>query len=145
MDGLTIQNSGHSPDDGKGLGASILCGGDSETVFENLHIENQGIRNDAIVTGANARITVRDSEIHVKGGTPADIQRLNRLRPGKACMTYVSGGWGTTRAVNVENNSTAVFERCTITSENWGVLFHRRHFRAQGMGTGENENLCQRL
>lgn len=122
VDGLTIQNSGHSPDDGKGLGASILCGGDSETVFENLHIENQGIRNDAIVTGANARITVRDSEIHVKGGTPADIQRLNRLRPGKACMTYVSGGWGTTRAVNVENNSTAVFERCTITSENWGVL-----------------------
>ena len=122
VDNLTIRNTGHSPDDGKGLGAAILCGGDSETVFSQLHIENQGIRNDAIVTGASARITVRDSEIHVKGGTPADIQRLNRLRPGKACMTYVSGGWGTTRAVNVENDSTAVFERCTITSENWGVL-----------------------
>ena len=138
VDGLTIRNSGHSPDDGKGLGASILCGGDSDTVFENLYIENQGIRNDAIVAGANAKITVRDSEIHVKGGTPADIQRLNKLRPGKACMTYVSGGWGTTRAVNVENDSSAVFGEL-------GCSVHRRHFRPQGMGPGEDENLCQGL
>lgn len=119
---LTIHNTGHSPDDGKGLGAAVLVGGGAEAVFEHLSIQNQGIRNDAIVTGGSAKITVKNSTIDVKGGTPEQIQAVNKLRPGKACMTYVSGGWGTTRAVNVENDSSAVFENCRITAENWGVL-----------------------
>ena len=119
---LTIKNTGHSPDDGKGLGAGILAGGDSETVFENLTIRNQGIRNDAIVTGGTAKIVVKNSTIDCQGGTPEQIQAVHKVRPGKACMTYVSGGWGTTRAINVENDSSAVFENCKITAENWGVL-----------------------
>lgn len=119
---LTIKNIGHSPDDGKGLGAGILAGGDSVTVFENLTVNNQGIRNDAIVSGGTAKIIVKNSTIHCQGGTPEQIQAVHKVRPGKACMTYVSGGWGTTRAINVENDSSAVFENCKITSENWGVL-----------------------
>ena len=119
---LTIRNTGHSPDDGKGLGAGILIGGETEAVFENLNISNQGIRNDAIVSGGKARFTVKDSVIHCQGGRPEQIQAVQKLRPGKACMTYVSGGWGTTRAINVENDSSARFENCKITSENWGVL-----------------------
>lgn len=119
---LSIENTGHSPDDGKGLGAGILVGGDADVTFENLNIQNQGIRNDAIVSGGTAKFTIKDSEIHVKGGTPEQIQEINKIRPGKACMTYVSGGWGTTRAINVENDSSAAFENCKITAENWGVL-----------------------
>jgi hypothetical protein len=119
---LTIENTGHSVDDGKGLGAGILAGGDSETLFENLTVQNQGIRNDAIVTGGTAKITVKNSNIACVGGTPEQIQAVHKVRPGKACMTYVSGGWGTTRAVNVQNDSSAYFENCTIQSDSWGVL-----------------------
>ena len=119
---LTIENRGHSTDDGKGLGAGILAGGDSESVFENLTIRNQGIRNDAIVTGHTARMTVKNSTIECVGGTPEQIQAVHKRRPGKACMTYVSGGWGTTRAVNVQNDSSVRFENCTIKSDSWGVL-----------------------
>lgn len=119
---LTIENTGHSVDDGKGLGSGVLAGGDSRTAFENLTIRNQGIRNDAIVTGGTAQIVVKDSLIECKGGTPEQIQEVHRKRPGKACMTYVSGGWGTTRAVNIQNDSSATFENCTIKSDSWGVL-----------------------
>ena len=119
---LTIENSGHSVDDGKGLGCGILAGGDSKTFFENLTIRNQGIRNDAIVTGGTAQVVVKNSTIECVGGTPEQIQAVHQKRPGKACMTYVSGGWGTTRAVNVQNDSSAVFENCTIKSDSWGVL-----------------------
>ena len=119
---LTIENTGHSVDDGKGLGCGILAGGDSETVFENLTVKNRGIRNDAIVTGHTAKMTVKNSTIECVGGTPAEIQAVHKIRPGKACMTYVSGGWGTTRAVNVQNDSSVRFENCTIKSDSWGVL-----------------------
>lgn len=119
---VTLKNTGHSPDDGKGLGAAILVGGNTEAVFENINITTQGIRNDAIVTGNNARILVKNSTIDVQGGTPEQIQAVNALRPGKACMTYIGGGWGTTRAINVENDSSAVFENCKITAGGWGVL-----------------------
>ena len=119
---LTIENTGHSVDDGKGLGCGILAGGDSESVFENLTIRNQGIRNDAIITGHTAKMTVKHSTIECVGGTPEQIQAVHRVRPGKACMTYVSGGWGTTRAVNVQNDSSVRFENCTIKSDSWGVL-----------------------
>ncbi len=119
---LTIRNTGHSPNDFNGLGASVLVGNAAEAVFENLSIENQGIRNDGIVTLGTSRITVRNSDIHVRGGTPEQIQSVEKRRPGKSCMTYVSGGWGTTRAINVEHDSSAVFENCRIRSENWGVL-----------------------
>lgn len=120
--GLTIENTGHSVDDGKGLGAGILAGGDSETLFENLTISNQGIRNDAIVTGGTSSIVLKDSTIECVGGTPQQIQAVHKIRPGKACMTYVSGGWGTTRAVNIQNDSSARFENCVIKSDSWGVL-----------------------
>lgn len=119
---LTIENTGHSVDDGKGLGAGILAGGDSETVFENLTVSNQGIRNDAIVTGGTASLVVKNSTIECVGGTPQQIQAVHKIRPGKACMTYVSGGWGTTRAVNIQNDSCARFENCVIKSDSWGVL-----------------------
>lgn len=119
---ITLTNKGHSPDDGKGLGAAILVGGDAEATFENLNITTQGIRNDAIVTGGTANITVKNSTIDVQGGTPEQIQAVNAVRPGKACMTYVGGGWGTTRAINVENDSCARFENCKITAGGWGVL-----------------------
>ena len=119
---VTMKNTGHSPDDGKGLGAAILVGGDTEAVFENMNITTQGIRNDAIVTGGTANITVKNSVIDVQGGTPEQIQAVNAIRPGKACMTYIGGGWGTTRAINVENDSSARFENCKITAKGWGVL-----------------------
>lgn len=119
---LTIENTGHSVDDGKGLGCGILAGGDSESVFENLTISNQGIRNDAIITGHTAKMTVKNSTIECVGGTPEQIQAVHKVRPGKACMTFVSGGWGTTRAVNVQNDSSVRFENCTIKSDSWGVL-----------------------
>ena len=119
---LAIENTGHSVDDGKGLGAGILAGGDSETLLENVTIANQGIRNDAIVTGGTAKMTVKNSTIECVGGTPEQIQAVHKIRPGKACMTYVSGGWGTTRAVNVQNDSAVRFENCTIKSDSWGVL-----------------------
>ena len=119
---LTIENTGHSPDDGKGLGAAILTGNDSETVFENLTVKNQGIRNDAMVTGGTSKVTVRNSHIECVGGTPEQIQAVHKVRPGKACMTYVSGGWGTTRTINVQNDSAVTFENCTIKSDSWGVL-----------------------
>lgn len=119
---VTLTNTGHSPDDGKGLGAAILVGGDTEAVFENMNITTQGIRNDAIVTGQNANIVVRNSTIDVQGGTPEQIQAVNAVRPGKACMTFIGGGWGTTRAINVENDSSATFENCKITAGGWGVL-----------------------
>lgn len=119
---MTLTNTGHSPDDGKGLGAAILVGGDTEAVFENMNITTQGIRNDAIVTGRNAKILVKNSTIDVQGGTPEQIQAVNAIRPGKACMTFIGGGWGTTRAINVENDSSATFENCKITAGGWGVL-----------------------
>lgn len=119
---MTLTNTGHSPDDGKGLGAAILVGGDTEAVFENMNITTQGIRNDAIVTGRNAKILVKNSTIDVQGGTPEQIQAVNAVRPGKACMTFIGGGWGTTRAINVENDSSATFENCKITAGGWGVL-----------------------
>ena len=119
---LTIENTGHSVDDGKGLGCGVLAGGDSETVFENLSIANQGIRNDAIVTGGTAAMTIKNSTIVCVGGTPEQIQAVHKRRPGKACMTYVSGGWGTTRAVNVQNDSSLYLENCTVKSDSWGVL-----------------------
>ena len=122
VSGLTIENTGHSVDDGKGLGCGILAGGDSESVFENLTIRNQGIRNDAIITGHTAKMTVRNSTIECVGGTPEQIQAVHKIRPGKACMTYVSGGWGTTRAINVQNDSSVRFENCVIKSDSWGVL-----------------------
>ena len=90
---LTIENSGHSVDDGKGLGCGILAGGDSKTFFENLTIRNRrAIRNDAIVTGGTAQVVVKNSTIECVGGTPEQIQAVRQKRPGKACMTYVSGG-----------------------------------------------------
>ena len=119
---LTIENTGHSVDDGKGLGCGILAGGDSETTFENLTIANQGIRNDAIVTGGTAKMTIKNSTLICAGGTPEQIQAVHKIRPGKACMTYVSGGWGTTRAVNVQNDSSLYLENCTVKSDSWGVL-----------------------
>ncbi len=119
---LNIKNTGHSPDDGKGLGAAILAGNDSESVFENLTVKNQGIRNDAMVTGGTAKVTVKNSHIECVGGTPEQIQAVHKVRPGKACMTYVSGGWGTTRTINVQNDSSVSFENCTIKSDSWGVL-----------------------
>ena len=119
---LTIENTGHSVDDGKGLGCGILAGGDSNAVFENLTILNQGIRNDAIVTGHNAKLTIKDSNIECVGGTPEQIQAVHKIRPGKACMTYVSGGWGTTRTINVQNDSSVHLENCTVKSDSWGVL-----------------------
>lgn len=119
---LTIENTGHSIDDGKGLGCGILAGGNSEIVFENLTVKNRGIRNDALVTGKNAKVTIRNSNISCVGGTPEQIQEVHRRRPGKACMTYVSGGWGTTRTINVQNDSTLYLENCTVTSDSWGVL-----------------------
>ena len=119
---LTIENKGHSVDDGKGLGAGILCGGDSDVTFENLTISNHGIRNDAIVTGGAAKLTIKNSNIECVGGTPAEIQAVHKIRPGKACMTYVSGGWGTTRTINVQNDSSVYLENCTVKSDSWGVL-----------------------
>ena len=119
---LTIENTGHSPDDGKGLGAAILTGNDSEIVFENLTVKNHGIRNDAMVTGGTSKVIVRNSTLECVGGTPEQIQAVHRIRPGKACMTYVSGGWGTTRTINVQNDSSVAFENCTIKSDSWGVL-----------------------
>ena len=119
---LTIENTGHSPDDGKGLGAAILAGNDSESIFEHLTIKNRGIRNDAMVTGGTAKVTVKNSIIECVGGTPEQIQTVHKVRPGKACMTYVSGGWGTTRAINVQNDSSVRFENCTLKSDSWGVL-----------------------
>ena len=119
---LTIKNCGHSTDDGKGLGAGILAGGDSETLLENVTISNRGIRNDAIVTGGTAKMTIRNSTLTCVGGTPEQIQAVHKIRPGKACMTYVSGGWGTTRAVNVQNDSSVYLENCTVRSDSWGVL-----------------------
>lgn len=122
VNGLTIENTGHSVDDGKGLGAAILAGNDSQSMFDHLTIKNQGIRNDAIITGGTANMTVKNSTIVCAGGTPEQIQSVHKLRPGKACMTFVSGGWGTTRAVNVQNDSSIRFENCTIQSDSWGVL-----------------------
>lgn len=119
---LTIENTGHSVDDGKGLGCGILACGDSRTEFTHLTIQNQGIRNDAIVTGGTATMTIKDSEISCIGGTPEQIQAVHKIRPGKACMTYVSGGWGTTRAINVQNDSSISLERCVVQSDSWGVL-----------------------
>ncbi len=119
---LTIENTGHSVDDGKGLGCGILAGGDSRTEFTHLTIQNQGIRNDAIVTGGTATMTIKDSEISCIGGTPEQIQAVHKIRPGKACMTYISGGWGTTRAINVQNDSSISLERCVVQSDSWGVL-----------------------
>lgn len=119
---LTIENTGHSPDDGKGLGAAILTGNDSESVFENLTVKNQGIRNDAMVTGGTSMVTVKNSTIECVGGIPEQIQAVHKVRPGKACMTYVSGGWGTTRTINVQNDSSVAFENCTLKSDGWGVL-----------------------
>ena len=119
---LTVINTGHSTNDMNGLGSSVLIGNDTVAMFENLTIENQGIRNDGIVTLGTSSLTVKNSEIHIKGGTPAQIQAVEKIRPGKSCMTYVSGGWGTTRAINVEHDSYALFENCHITSDSWGVL-----------------------
>ena len=119
---LTIENTGHSVDDGKGLGAGILAGGDSETVLEHVTISNQGIRNDAIVTGGTAKMTIKNSTLVCVGGTPEQIQAVHKIRPGKACMTYVSGGWGTTRTINVQNDSSVYLENCVVKSDSWGVL-----------------------
>ena len=117
---LTIENTGHSVDDGKGLGCGILAGGDSETTFENLTIANQGIRNDAIVTGGTAKMTIKNSTLICAGGTPEQIQAVHKIRPGISRKLH-----GKVRQL--------------------GRSVHRRHLLQEGMGPRQNPDLRQGL
>lgn len=122
IDDLTIESIGHGDDDFAGHGVGVIVGGDSQVVFDNLKLYNQGIQRNAMIAAGTSTVTVRNSDIKVMGGTPEQIQEFSKVQPKKAQQAFFCGGWGTTRAVNLINGATLNFENSTIQSENWGVL-----------------------
>ena len=119
---LTIESLGHGDDDFAGHGVGVIAGGNSDVVFDNLKLYNQGIQRNAMIAAGHSAVTVRNSDIKVMGGTPEQIQEFSKVQPKKAQQAFFCGGWGTTRGINLINAATLNIEDSVVQSENWGVL-----------------------
>jgi hypothetical protein len=111
IEGIKIDFEGDGANDFIGLGAGIICAGDSKVTVNNSTIRQMGVTRAAIDMGDNAVATFNDCRI--SNYSPA----TDKMYP-----TWMLGLRGTNRATQHRDSITVHYNNCYLSSNGWGVL-----------------------
>ena len=125
IEDVTLNMTGNGGSDFAGWGAAIAGCGKGKLTVNRADITTHGAARGAIYAGENIKLEVNDSKIHTKGGVlNADYVDTIKVTPPGVMrrVPWMLGLRGNCRATNLLDYAEAVYNRCDITADGWGVL-----------------------
>lgn len=122
IDDLKIDFTGNGNNESVGEGAGVVSAAEGTLTLNNAYINISGAARSAIFSGGDSTLIVNDSYIKTTGGVlPHDYE--DSIAAGKMKrVPWMLGLRGNTRATNVAERATAVYNRCTLLASEWGVM-----------------------
>lgn len=122
LNDLELDFAGNGNNESVGEGAGVIALGSGTLTLNRAKMKVRGAARSAIFDGGDSTLIVNNSEISSMGGVlPPDYQ--DSIAAGRMKrVPWMLGLRGNSRATNVAERSTATYNNCVLTANEWGVM-----------------------